>query len=106
FGQPTRELLSRSFLDFVHPADLSPVCEVLDELETGQGFTQFEHRIISSDGSVRWLEGNLVAAHALLFVGGRDRTARRREQDNLGVLAQQQSALRRVATLVARGVEP
>src|SRR3984893_1138701 len=56
FGQPTRELLSRSFLDFVHPADLSPVCEVLDELETGQGFTQFEHRIISSDGSVRWLE--------------------------------------------------
>ena len=106
FGQPTRELLSRSFLDFVHPADLSPVCEVLDELETGQGFTQFEHRIISSDGSVRWLEWNVVPDHGLLYVAGRDVTDRRREQDKLGVLAQQQSALRRVATLVARGVEP
>ena len=106
FGHPTQELLSRSFLDFVHPADLSPVCEVLDELETGQGFTQFEHRIISSDGSVRWLEWNVVPDHGLLYVAGRDVTERRREQDKLGVLAQQQSALRRVATLVARGVEP
>jgi PAS domain S-box-containing protein len=106
FGQPTQELLSRSFLDFVHPADLSPVCEVLDELETGQGFTQFEHRVISSDGSVRWLEWNVVPDNGLLYVAGRDVTDRRREQDKLGVLAQQQSALRRVATLVARGVEP
>jgi PAS domain S-box-containing protein len=106
FGQPTQELLSRSFLDFVHPADLRPVCEVLDELETGQGFTQFEHRIISSDRSVRWLEWNVVPDRGLLYVAGRDVTERRREQDKLGVLAQQQSALRRVATLVARGVEP
>jgi PAS domain S-box-containing protein len=106
FGHPTPELLSRSFLDFVHPADLSRVCEVLDELETGVGFTQFEHRIISSDGSVRWLEWNVVPDHGLLYVAGRDVTERRREQDKLGVLAQQQSALRRVATLVARGVEP
>jgi PAS domain S-box-containing protein len=106
FGHPTQELLSRSFLDFVHPADLSLVCDVLDELETGQGFTQFEHRIISSDGSVRWLEWNVVPDHGLLYVAGRDVTERRCEQDELGVLAQQQSALRRVATLVARGVEP
>jgi len=106
FGHPTQELLSRSFLDFVHPTDLSRVREVLDELETGQGFAQFEHRIISSDGSVHWLEWNVVPDHGLLYVAGRDVTERRREQDKLGVLAQQQSALRRVATLVARGVEP
>jgi PAS domain S-box-containing protein len=106
FGHPTRELLSWSFLDFVHPADLSRVREVLDELQTGQGFTQLEHRIISSDGSVRWLEWNVVPDHGLLYVAGRDVTERRREQDKLGVLAQQQAALRRVATLVARGVEP
>ncbi|MDT5363958.1 MAG: hypothetical protein QOC69_5720 [Mycobacterium sp.] len=106
FGHPSEELLSRSFLDFVHPADLSPVCEVLDELETGQGFTQFEHRIISSDGSVRWLEWNVVADHGLLYVAGRDVTERRAAQDELRVLAEQQAALRRVATLVARGVAP
>jgi signal transduction histidine kinase len=82
------------------------VCEVLDELETGQGFTQFEHRIISSDGSVRWLEWNVVADHGLLYVAGRDVTERRAAQDELRVLAEQQAALRRVATLVARGVAP
>jgi signal transduction histidine kinase len=82
------------------------VCEVLDELETGQAFTQFEHRIISSDGSVRWLEWNVVPDHGLLYVAGRDVTERRSEQDELGVLAQLQAALRRVATLVARGVQP
>ncbi|MEA2788659.1 MAG: hypothetical protein QOG73_1065, partial [Acetobacteraceae bacterium] len=106
FGHPTPELLARSFLDFVHPADLSRVCEVLDELKTGRGFTQFEHRIISSDGSVHWLEWNVVPDHGLLYVAGRDVTERRREQDKLGVLARQQAALRRVATLVAQGVEP
>jgi PAS domain S-box-containing protein len=106
FGHPTPELLSRSFLDFVHPADLSRVCEVLDKLETDGGFTQFEHRIISSDGSVRWLEWTVVPDRGLLYAAGRDVTERRSEQDELGVLAQQQAALRRVATLVAQGVEP
>jgi PAS domain S-box-containing protein len=106
FGHPTQELLSRSFLDFVHPADLSRVREVLNELETGQGFTQFEHRIVSSDGSVHWLEWNVVPDHGLLYVAGRDVTERRRAQDELGVLAHLQAALRRVATLVARGAEP
>jgi len=106
FGHPTQELLARSFLDFVHPTDLSRVREVLDELETGQGITQFEHRIISSDGSVHWLEWNVVPDDGLLYVAGRDVTERRREQDKLGVLAQLQAALRRVATLVARGVDP
>jgi len=106
FGHPTQELLARSFLDFVHSTDLSRVREVLDELETGQGITQFEHRIISSDGSVHWLEWNVVPDDGLLYVAGRDVTERRREQDKLGVLAQLQAALRRVATLVARGVDP
>jgi PAS domain S-box-containing protein len=106
FGYPCQELLSRSFLDFVHPADLSLVRGVLDKLKGGQGLTQFEHRILSRDGSVHWLEWSVVPDHGLLYVAGRDVTERRHEQDELGVLAQQQAALRRVATLVARGVEP
>jgi PAS domain S-box-containing protein len=120
FGSSSQELLSRSFLDFVHPADLSLVREVLDDLKRGHGLTQFEHRIISSDGCERWLEWNVVPDHGLLYVAGRDVTDRRREQDRLceaqrkvaasrdelSVLAEQQAALRRVATLVARGVTP
>jgi signal transduction histidine kinase len=55
---------------------------------------------------VRWLEWNVVADHGLLYVAGRDVTQRRAAQDELRVLAEQQAALRRVATLVARGVPP
>ncbi|MDT5184558.1 MAG: hypothetical protein QOI29_2716 [Mycobacterium sp.] len=106
FGYPSQELLSRSFLDFVHPDDLSLVRGVLDDLKRGHGVTQFEHRVISSDGSVRWLEWNVAPDQGLLYVAGRDVSERRREQDKLGVLAQLQAALRRVATLVAQGVEP
>ncbi|MCW2688622.1 MAG: domain S-box, partial [Mycobacterium sp.] len=106
FGYPSQELLSRSLLDFVHPADLDLVREVLEQLKHGHGLTQFEHRIIGRDGSVRWLEWNVVPDHGLLYMAGRDVTERRCEQDELGVLAEQQAALRRVATLVARGVEP
>jgi PAS domain S-box-containing protein len=106
FGYPSQELLARSFLDFVHPDDLSLVRAVLDELKRGHGVTQFEHRIIGRDGSVRWLEWTVAPDHGLLYAAGRDVTERRRAQGELGVLAEQQTALRRVATLVARGVEP
>ena len=79
---------------------------------------QFENRCICSDGSEVWLEWKVVADQGLLYGAGRDVTRRRREQDRLreaqrmveasrdalGVLAEQQASLRRVATLVARGV--
>jgi PAS domain S-box-containing protein len=120
FGYSSQELLARSFLDFVHPNDLGVVRKVLGEVQQSRGRTQFEHRIISRDGSVRWLDWNVVPDRGLLYVAGRDVTERRREQDRLrkahrmveasrdelSALAAQQSALRLVATLVARGVAP
>jgi signal transduction histidine kinase len=42
----------------------------------------------------------------VIYVLGRDVTDRRRAEDDLRLLANEQSALRRVATLVARGVAP
>lgn len=83
--------------------------------------TQLEHRCIRSDGSDVWLEWNVVADHqGWLYGAVRDVTQRRREQDRrrvaqpmpaashreVSVLAEQQAALRRVATMVARGAEP
>ena len=120
FGYPSQELLSRPFVEFVHPDDVDLVRGVLDELEHRNGPMQFEHRCISRDGSVVWVEWNVVPNRGLLYVAGRDVTERRRAQDRLheahkqvelsrdalGVLASQQSALRRVATLVARGAAP
>jgi len=83
FGYPSQELLARSFLDFVSSRRFeSGAGRVLDELKRGHGVTQFEHRIIGRDGSVRWLEWNVVPDHGLLYAAGRDVSERRRAQTN------------------------
>jgi len=119
-GYSRQELLSRSLLDIIHPADRSKAVEVLDEFSGGAGAAQFESRCVRRDGSEVWLEWHVVADQGLLYGAARDVTRRRREQDRsreaqrmleasrdaLGVLAEKQASLRRVATLVARGVPP
>src|ERR1700739_3645112 len=102
-GYSRRELLSRPFIDMVHPADHDLVLKVLEELFHRGGPVHFENREVCKDGSVVWLEGNAVADQGGLYGAAGDVTERRREQDELRVLAEQQAALRRVATLVARG---
>jgi signal transduction histidine kinase len=93
---------------------------VAQTLARGGGTAQFESRCVRADGAVRWLEWSIVAANGLLYGAARDVTDRRLEQDRLreaqrmveashaevSALAEQQAALRRVATLVARGVDP
>jgi PAS domain S-box-containing protein len=119
-GYSSWELRSCPFLDFVHPADRDRMSRVFDDLGGPHGPAHFEHRCLCRDGSERWLEWNVAAEGGLLYAAARDVTDRRREQerlreaqqmivasrDELSVLAEQQAALRRVATLVACGVPP
>jgi signal transduction histidine kinase len=81
---------------------------------------QFENRYMCSDGSARWLEWSTrpMPDEGLLYAAARDVTDRRRaadelretqrmveaSRDELRLLADEQAALRRVATLVAQGV--
>jgi PAS domain S-box-containing protein len=122
FGYSRRELLSRPFVDLVHPEDRERARETIEAVSRGGQIAQSELRCICSDGSVRWLEWNMlpVPEHALIYAAGRDVTERRRaadelraarrqveaSRDDLRVLADEQAALRRVATLVARGAPP
>jgi PAS domain S-box-containing protein len=123
-GYPLRELLSRPFLEFIHPEDRPPVRDTFGELVGGDSddVIGFEHRVICGDGSVRWLEWNsrIMPERGVIFAVGRDVTDRRRadaelrearrmvetSRHELAPLADEQAALRRVATLVARGVRP
>jgi PAS domain S-box-containing protein len=105
-GYSPRDLLSRPFVDFIHPADRDLALDALNQLTDGDGPVHLEDRCICKDGSVRWLEWNVVSDQGLIYCAGRDVTDRRLQQDELGVLAEQQAALRRVATLVARAVSP
>jgi PAS domain S-box-containing protein len=120
FGYTTSELQSRPFAEFIHSDDRNRSSALGEALARSGGTAQFENRCLRADGTVRWLEWSIVAANGLLYGAARDVTDRRREQDRLreaqrmveashaevSALAEQQAALRRVATLVARGVDP
>jgi PAS domain S-box-containing protein len=121
-GYPRTELFSRSVLDITHPDDVQPSREALAQLAEGRDLVGFESRVICADGSVRWLEWNTrtMPERGVVYGVARDTTERRRadaevreaqrlleaSRDELRVLAEEQAALRRVATLVARGTAP
>jgi PAS domain S-box-containing protein len=121
-GYPQPELLARSALEILHPDDVEPAREALAQLAEGHDLVGFEARVICADGSVRWLEWNTRAMpeRGVVYSVGRDTTERRRVdselreaqrsveagRDELRVLAGEQAALRRVATLVAQDVPP
>jgi PAS domain S-box-containing protein len=119
-GYSIEDLASRPYLDLVLPEDRDRVGAILETLPRTAEPVRFENRVRSRDGSQRWVEWSVVWHRGLYYGVGRDVTERRREQDalhqaqavavasrdELSVLAAQQAALRRVATLVARGASP
>jgi PAS domain S-box-containing protein len=107
-GYSSRELMSRPFSEFVYPDDLQSTTDVLARLLDGHDVIGFEHRVICRDGSVRWLQWNTrtIPERAFAYCVGRDVTERRRLDAELRSVADEQAALRRVATLVAEGAPP
>ncbi len=107
-------------IELVPPEDRDRLQEPLNELTDGRGPVRFENRATSRDGSPRWIEWSVAPHQGLFYAVGRDVTRPRAEQeqlretqtmleassDALRALAEQQSALRRIATLVAQGVSP
>jgi PAS domain S-box-containing protein len=119
-GYSRRELLTRPLLEFVLPEDCPNTQQALATAAQGSRTSRFENRLRRNDGSECWLEWSVRSHRGLFYAAGRDVTERRREQDRLRAaqqtietnnaqladLALRQSALRRIATLVARGVAP
>ena len=120
FGYTKAEIQVKPYTELIHPDDRNRTRSLVEALARSGGTAQFENRCLRADGTVRWLEWSIVAENGLLYGAARDVTDRRREQDRLreaqrmveashaevSALAEQQAALRRVATLVARGVDP
>ena len=100
-GYSSEELRSRPYVEFVHPDDRSPTLRAADELAQGREMIEFENRYLRKDGSVRWLQWSARSApgEAVIYAAARDITERKQ-------LEEEQAALRRVATAVARGGSP
>jgi PAS domain S-box-containing protein len=97
-GYEAGELLSRPFLEFVHPDDRERTAKLVRALSKGRHISGFESRYLRADGAVRWLQWNTRAMpeKGLMYAAARDVTENR-------MLIHEQAALRRVATLVAQG---
>jgi PAS domain S-box-containing protein len=95
-GYSADELVSRPFMDFVHPDDRERTRGALSDLARGDAVVHFENRYLHRDGSVRWLQWSslLVRDESLVYAAARDVTESRRNRE-------EQAALRHVATLVA-----
>jgi PAS domain S-box-containing protein len=100
-GYSEREALARPFMEFVHPDDRERTEQEASRVVGGATALSFENRIVCKDGSYNWIEWSVVPVpeEGVMYGVGRDITERRRSES-------EQTALRRLAMLVAQEVPP
>jgi PAS domain S-box-containing protein len=105
-GYTEEELVARPYLDLVHPDDRERTVAEAAAISRGKATMSFENRFVRKDGSYKVLEWTTtpVIEDGLMYAVARDVTERRQAEAELERLADEQAALRRVATLVVRGV--
>ena len=100
-GYSREELLSRPWTELAHPNDRDRMLQAAASLERGVEVVEVDSRVVCRDGSLRWVvwSTRVVPEEGLFYAAGRDVTESRHA-------AEEQAALRRVATLVARESAP
>jgi PAS domain S-box-containing protein len=107
-GYTPDEFMAKPYIDFVHPDDRERTASEAAAVRAGKPLLSFAARYRAKDGSYRMLEwmGQPFPEHGLMYGVARDATERRRAESEVKRLADEQAALRRVATLVAQGRAP
>lgn len=96
------ELMSRPFLDFVHPDDRARTLAQNTEVRGGEKALAFVNRYLCKDGSFRWLRWNAAPDREdrVIYAVARDVTERKKaEDDREALLASLQKAIAEVRTL-------
>jgi len=101
------ELMSRPFIEFVHPDDRARTLEQNARVRAGGHALGFENRYICKDGSYRWLLWNAapdIGARSIYSVA-RDVTERKQaEEERERLVTELQAALAEIRTL--QGIVP
>jgi PAS domain S-box-containing protein len=84
-GYSTEELLSKPWLEFVHPDDKEPTQNIKTTLVDGQEVYQFENRYVCKDGSIKWLSWNSFPypTESIMFGVARDITLKKQAEEEL-----------------------
>ena len=94
-GYANGDLLSRKFLDFVHPDDRAKTMGEFKALVAGRQFVDFENRYLHKEGSIRhfsWMATSLPNEERVYAVG-RDITRRKQSELDLNQYQQRLKAL-------------
>jgi len=84
-GYRDEDMLSRPFLDFVHPDDLESTLRQIQHLGVGLPAVMFENRYVAADGSIRWLQWNASSrgTDGLIFAVARDISSSKETEEDL-----------------------
>ncbi|MGG1944563.1 PAS domain S-box protein [Trinickia sp. NRRL B-1857] len=82
-GWSADELLSRPFIEFVHPEDRTRTMHEIESRRPGEPIDQFENRYLCKDGSARWLAWKAIQLEGLIYATARDVTESRRATKQL-----------------------
>ena len=84
-GYSDEEMLSKPFVDFVHPDDVAATIEETATLTTSAHTISFENRYLCKDGSYKWLLWTSTAdpKRQLIYAAARDITRRKQFEEDL-----------------------
>jgi PAS domain S-box-containing protein len=84
-GYTAEELLSRPYLEFVHPDDRPATVAEATDIASGESTVSFENRYRCKDGSYKWLLWSAVARpeRGLIYAIAADVTERKHEEARL-----------------------
>ena len=82
-GYSREELMTGTFMDFVHPDDVKSTLEAVARLASGSEVVGFINRYRCRDGSYRWLEWRSAPAGKMIYAAASDITERRQAEESL-----------------------
>ena len=101
-GFTRKELMSRPFIEFVHPDDRERTLKQNAEVRGGGQALAFENRYVCKDGSFRWFRWNAApdSSERVIYSVARDITeSKRAEEDREQLVRELKAALAEVKTL-------
>ena len=84
-GYTEQELLSRPYMDFIHPDDVEATLAAAKRVIEGEELVHFKNRYFHRDGTVRWLLWSAAAypEQQVVYAAARDNTEREAAEQTL-----------------------